>query len=93
LIVAFCATNWPIHFYFYLLIIPLILLGISDTFSKKNVLSNYLVISHIGYFMEFISPEIRQYFLEDNKSGRPYSRDQRDLIKSRAHGNKGTHPK
>uniref|UniRef100_UPI00260A529D FMN-binding glutamate synthase family protein n=1 Tax=Oleiagrimonas sp. TaxID=2010330 RepID=UPI00260A529D len=38
------------------------------------------------------SPEIRQYFLESDKSGRPYTRQERALIKSRAHGQEAVHP-
>jgi len=83
---------WPKSAYFFIILIPIFILGIVDTFSLNNVLYNYPVIGHIRYLMEFISPEIRQYFLEDDKSGRPYSRDQRDLIKTRAKNMSGTHP-
>lgn len=83
---------WPKSVYFFIVIVPVILLGISDTFSKNNVLYNFPVIGHIRFLMEFISPEIRQYFLENNKSGRPYNRQQRDLVKKRAQGVSGTHP-
>ncbi len=75
-----------------LAILPLIALGVYDIASPRNVLSNYPVIGHLRYIMEFISPEIRQYFLEDDKSGRPFNRQQRDLIKARAAGGSGTHP-
>jgi glutamate synthase domain-containing protein 2 len=60
--------------------------------SSHNVLSNYPVIGHLRYIMEFISPEISQYFLEDDKSGRPFNRQQRDLVKERGKGGNGTHP-
>lgn len=75
-----------------LAIVPLIALGFYDIASSRNVLSNYPVIGHLRYIMEFISPEIRQYFLEDDKSGRPFNRQQRDLVKSRGAGGNGTHP-
>lgn len=77
-----------------LLVVVLLLvgLGIYDIGSIHNVLRNYPIIGHVRYLMEFISPEIRQYFLEDDKSGRPYARQQRDLIKSRGAGKSGTHP-
>lgn len=82
---------WPSTLYFFILVIPLIGIGIADTYSRHNILYNYPVIGHIRYFMEFISPEIRQYFLEDDKSGRPFNREQRDLIKNRANGYPGIH--
>ena len=78
--------------YWLLLIVPLIALGIYDIFSHHNVLTNYPIIGHLRYMLEFISPEIRQYFLEDDESGRPFSRQQRGLIKARGRGGDGTHP-
>jgi glutamate synthase domain-containing protein 2 len=83
---------WSYSLYLLLIIIPFMVIGIADTFSKNNILYNYPLIGHIRFIMEFISPEIRQYFLEDDKSGRPYNREQRDLIKKRAHGISETHP-
>lgn len=92
LVLLSASVIWPKSLYFFIPIAPIFLLGIIDTFSKNNVLYNFPVIGHIRFLMEFISPEIRQYFLEDDKSGRPYNRQQRDLIKKRAHGANGTHP-
>jgi glutamate synthase domain-containing protein 2 len=92
LIVIELSFIWPASIYLFLIIVPLILLGIYDSFSKKNVLYNYPVIGHIRFLMEFISPEIRQYFLENDKSGRPYNREQRDLVNTRARGESGIHP-
>ncbi|MGC1182375.1 FMN-binding glutamate synthase family protein [Legionella sp.] len=83
---------WPNSAYFYMVVIPIFILGVVDTFSQNNILYNYPVIGHIRFLMEFISPEIRQYFLEDDKSGRPYNREQRDLIKNRAQNRNGIHP-
>ncbi|MDA3913772.1 MAG: FMN-binding glutamate synthase family protein, partial [Oleiagrimonas sp.] len=93
LAVAILAPFYPGALYFLLLIIPLIGIGIHDvTRAHHNVLTNYPVIGHLRYMMEFISPEIRQYFLESDKSGRPYTRQERALIKSRAHGQEAVHP-
>ena len=52
---------WPSGWYLFILVIPLVLKGIADTFSKNNVVYNYPMIGHIRYLMEFISPEIRQH--------------------------------
>lgn len=83
---------WPTSIYFLIIVIPIFIIGFIDTFSRNNVLYNYPVIGHIRFLMEFISPEIRQYFLEDDKSGRPYTREQRDLVKLRAENRSGVHP-
>lgn len=67
--------------------------GLYDLFwSKNNVLTNYPVIGHLRYGMEFISPEIRQYFIESNVDGKPYSRLERNLVMARADGKPDTQP-
>lgn len=68
-------------------------IGLYDLhFSKHNILKNYPVIGHLRYAMEFISPEIQQYFIETNENGKPYSRTQRKLIRARAEGTQDTQP-
>ncbi len=73
----------PLVAWALLAILPLVALGFYDIASSRNILTNYPVIGHLRYIMEFISPEIRQYFLADDKSGRPFNRQQRDLVKAR----------
>jgi glutamate synthase domain-containing protein 2 len=76
---------WPPVTWFLIVLIPYVLLGLWDlNFSRHNVLRNYPVIGHMRYALEFISPEIHQYFIESNESGRPYNRQQRHLIYARA---------
>ncbi len=92
-IIAWMAPLHPGVLYVLIPVVLLIMVGLYDIFiSYHNVLSNYPVIGHLRYIMEFISPEIRQYFLESDKSGRPYTRQQRALIKARAYGTEGVHP-
>jgi glutamate synthase domain-containing protein 2 len=83
---------WPPVLWFLIVVIPLIAVGIWDILSPHNVLSNYPVLGHMRYMLEFISPEIRQYFIETNWSGRPYSRMLRSLIYERAKGTEDTMP-
>src|SRR6202023_209432 len=72
-------------------VIPLILftvlalLGIHDvTQTRHAVLRNYPLMAHIRFILEEIRPEIRQYFLESEKDGTPFSRDKRALVYQRA---------
>jgi glutamate synthase domain-containing protein 2 len=75
------------------LLIPYILLGLYDMhFAQHNVLRNYPVIGHLRYALEFISPEIQQYFIETNESGRPYNRQQRNLVYARSQRGLDTQP-
>lgn len=64
---------------------PLILLGVSDLFSKKHSIKrNFPIIGHGRYMLEKIRPEIMQYFVETDTQGRPISRMFRTLIYQRA---------
>ncbi len=90
--VAMVSPFRPGALYFLIPIVPLIALGIYDIASRHNVLVNYPIIGHLRFMLEFISPEIRQYFLESGKSGRPYNRLQRNLVYARGRGEDGVHP-
>jgi hypothetical protein len=50
-----------------LVAIVLALIGLRDQIQRtKSVLRNYPLIGHIRYLLEYIRPEIRQYFLESD---------------------------
>lgn len=71
----------------FLFEIPIILLGLRDTFQKKHtILRNYPVLGHFRYLLEEIRPEIQQYFIERFDDGRPFSREQRSVVYQRAKG-------
>ena len=52
--------------------------------TQRSVLRNYPVIGHLRYLLEFIRPEIRQYFIESDNEAAPFSRQQRSLVYQRA---------
>ena len=63
----------------------LTVLGIYDLAQKRHaVLRNYPLSAHIRFILEEIRPEIRQYFLESEKDGTPFSRDKRAIVYQRA---------
>jgi glutamate synthase domain-containing protein 2 len=65
--------------------IALAVIGIHDVLQKRHsVLRNYPLTAHIRFILEEIRPEIRQYFLESEKDGTPFSRDKRALVYQRA---------
>jgi glutamate synthase domain-containing protein 2 len=68
-----------------LLFTVLALIGIHDVVQTRHaVLRNYPLMAHIRFILEEIRPEIRQYFLESEKDGTPFSRDKRALVYQRA---------
>jgi len=63
----------------------LTVIGVFDCLqSSKSILRNYPVIGHLRFLLEFIRPEIRQYFIEGENDETPFSRSQRTLVYSRA---------
>ena len=82
------APPWPA-----LAAVALTGLGFRDRFqAKRSVLRNYPVIGHLRYLLEFIRPEIRQYFLESDSDAAPFSRQQRSLVYQRAKGDPDKRP-
>ena len=62
-------------------------LGFRDTHqTRHSVLRNYPVIGHFRFLLEFIRPEMRQYFIEGDNEAAPFSRQQRSLVYQRAKG-------
>lgn len=60
-------------------------LGLWDLVQKNHaVLRNYPISAHLRFLLEEIRPEMRQYFFESEKDGKPFSRDTRALIYQRA---------
>ncbi len=75
----------------FLFAIPIVIfaslsvLGIHDLLQKSHaVLRNYPISAHIRFLLEEIRPEMRQYFFESEKDGKPFSRDTRAVVYQRA---------
>ena len=84
---------WPPVLWSLILMGPLILVGLMDmTQTRHSVLRNYPVVGHMRYFLELISPEIRQYFIESDTSGTPFNRQERSVVYERAKNVRDTVP-
>jgi glutamate synthase domain-containing protein 2 len=76
---------WIEALFLFLLIGPLIYLGIVDiTQTRQSVKRNFPVIGRLRYFFELIRPEIQQYFVESDVDGAPINRNDRSVIYQRA---------
>ena len=60
--------------------------------ARHAVLRNYPVIGHLRFLLEFIRPEMRQYFIEGDREAAPFSRQQRSLVYQRAKGESDKRP-
>ncbi len=89
--IAFLISLWLLWAYPVVGAVPafitggLTLLGFWDYYQTKQAIRrNYPIIAHIRFLLEFIRPEIRQYFLESENERIPFSRAQRSLAYQRA---------
>jgi glutamate synthase domain-containing protein 2 len=93
-VLAICAALLIDEFFWlpsvYVLILlvlfgALALIGTRDLLQPRHaILRNYPLSAHIRFILEEIRPEIRQYFLESEKDGTPFSRDTRSIVYQRA---------
>jgi glutamate synthase domain-containing protein 2 len=65
----------------------IIVVAIHDISQKKStIIHNFPVIGHFRYWLEAIGPELRQYWVANDKEERPFNRSERAWIYSSAKG-------
>ncbi len=75
----------PLSPWLSLISLGLFILGWRDYRQEHHaILRNYPVTGHLRFMLEYIRPEIRQYFLESDEENLPFSRNQRAMVYSRA---------
>lgn len=64
------------------ILIVILILAIRDIFFQKShtISHNFPVIGHVRYLFESIGPEIRQYFVANNREELPFNRIERGWI-------------
>jgi glutamate synthase domain-containing protein 2 len=93
LLCAFTWVGFGIGGGFALAFAVLVVTGFRDRFqTHHSVLRNYPVIGHLRFLLEFIRPEMRQYFIEGDNEAAPFSRQQRSLVYQRAKGAQDKRP-
>lgn len=93
LTVAAVAWFWPPVLWSLTFLIPVFLVGVVDSLqTRQGVRRNFPVIGNLRYFFEMIRPELQQYFVESNLSGRPIPREYRSIVYQRAKGQLQTQP-
>lgn len=81
------AIRWPVSLWLFIIVGPLIAIGLRDvTQTKHALLRIYPVLGHGRYIMEEVRPEIQQYFVESNIDGTPFSREFRSIVYQRGKG-------
>ena len=93
LLATFAWVAFDVGGFVALLFLFLTLLGLRDTQqTRHSVLRNYPVIGHLRFLLEFIRPELRQYFIEGDNEAAPFSRQQRSLVYQRSKGQQDKRP-
>ena len=64
------------------LLVVLVIIAIRDIFFQKNhtISHNFPVVGHLRYWLESIGPEMRQYFVANNREELPFNRIERGWI-------------
>ena len=79
--------------WFFVFLIPIAILWLYDLIQKKHtLLRNFPVLGHIRFILEFIRPEIQQYFIADNEEERPFNREIRSIVYQRSKNVRDTIP-
>ena len=94
LLIIFILSFWKEEAWFLLwIIVPFIGVGLYDMLQVKHSLRrNFPLIGRGRWFMEFVRPFIRQYFIESDIDGAPVNRMFRSVIYQRAKSNLDTNP-
>lgn len=89
---SFLSEHWLLSIFIALFFI-VIVVAIYDIFisaKRHTILHNFPVIGHIRYWLETIGPEMRQYWVANDKEEMPFNRDERSWIFASAKGQNNT---
>lgn len=85
LVIAATAFWWPPVLWFYLFVGPTSAIMIWDLVQGRHtILRNYPVIGHVRYMVEDFRHQFRQYLIESDKDGLPFTHAQRSIVYQRA---------
>ena len=84
ILLNFSMTYW----YIVLFCIVVLYLLIDDLFFQREhaIRTNFPVLGRMRYFLEKIGPELRQYWVSNDKEEAPFNRDERRWIYASAKG-------
>ena len=84
-------TLHPLSIFFILVGIFLLCVLIYDLVQKEHsILRNFPIVGHLRYFAESIGPELRQYWVTNDKEEMPFNRAERSWIYATSKKEKST---
>ncbi|MCB0571578.1 MAG: FMN-binding glutamate synthase family protein, partial [Phaeodactylibacter sp.] len=85
LVILIAHSFWPPFWWAFLVLGPVILLGIYDMAQARHaIMRNFPIWGRGRYLMEELRPKLYQYFIESDTNGRPISRIFRSVVYQRA---------
>lgn len=93
LLIGVIGWLWTPFLWAYIIAAPIAALGLADMLQKRNtIIRNFPVLGHFRFLSLSISPEIHQYFVEDDIEGKPFNKNQREIVDKRSEKQPDTHP-
>ncbi|MDP2387642.1 MAG: glutamate synthase-related protein [Bacteroidota bacterium] len=76
---------WTPFWFSFILIAPIVYMGVSDMVQTKQTLKrNYPILGRMRWMAEWMRPKVYQYFIESDTDGAPFNRLSRNVIYQRA---------
>lgn len=89
---AIFVGGWP-FWWAAIAFAALVGIGLRDLAQKGHSLRrNYPILANLRFLLEYVRPEIRQYFLESDLDGHPFNRSKRAVVYARSKGQLQTRP-
>lgn len=75
-----------------IILLVLVLLFIHDVFIQKKyaILHNFPIVGHLRYLLTMVGPEMRQYWVANDKEEQPFNRSEREWIYASANDGNNT---
>lgn len=84
---------WPRMWWSFVIIGPIVVIGLYDMIQKKHaIMRNFPILGRGRYIMEELRPKMYQYFIESDTSGTPINRIRRSIVYQRAKSELDTTP-
>lgn len=76
---------WTPFWFSFILIVPIVFMGVSDMIQTKQSLKrNFPILGRMRWMAEWMRPKVYQYFIESDTDGAPFNRLSRNVIYQRA---------
>lgn len=87
----FVTQHWVLSLLTFLVIAASVIVIYDVFFQRKwSILHNFPLIGHLRYLFIKIGPELRQYWVANDKEELPFNRSEREWIYNSAHGENNT---